>query len=292
MENGGLTRSPWQVSLGIWARQRRPASGVALALQGFWPAHGSGVPLSAGGRAIRPVPAADPLGALAYEQHIAATGELPTRDNAHDWYNALVWLAFPKTRRVINHLQVSEGTASSGGAAGASSGNANLAPSGAGSNGRTRRRDALTLLDENGAVLVTCEPSMVAALVQHRWSELFVKNRTAWQNKAHVWVMGHAMLEKLEDPRADLCAHIRICLMEQAHWARWSALPADERRSELDDWLAADIELHVHAPADLQPLPLMGIPGWCAANADSDFYNNPRIFRPPRHPKMSPPSGG
>jgi hypothetical protein len=35
-------------------------------------------------------------------------------------------------------------------------------------------------------------------------------------------------------------------------------------------------------PRDLSPLPLMGIPGWCADNEDPAFYGNTRIFRPGR----------
>ncbi len=284
MEAGGLTWSPWLASLGIWARQNRPAIDVALALQRFWPADGAGAPLSAGGRAIQPVPAAEPLGALAYEQHIARTGELPTRDNAHDWYNALVWLAFPKTRRVINHLQVTEGLASSGANIEAANRVANTAPLRAGSNGRTRRRDALTLLDENGAVLVTCAPVLQAALVDHDWQTFFVRHRALWETQAQVWVVGHAMLEKLEQPRIDLCAHVRIWLMDETVWADWYGLDEDARRYGLDAWLADDVKGNLQTPKDLQPLPLMGIPGWCADNADSDFYNNTTVFRPKRRP--------
>ena len=46
-----------------------------------------------------------PASAL-YESHVAATGEVPTRDNLHDFFNALVWLHFPLTKRTLNRLQV------------------------------------------------------------------------------------------------------------------------------------------------------------------------------------------
>ncbi|MGZ8273487.1 MAG: DUF3025 domain-containing protein, partial [Burkholderiaceae bacterium] len=47
------------------------------------------------GRPIR-FAAAGAAGDTAYEAHVARTGEVPTRDNAHDFFNALVWLAFPR----------------------------------------------------------------------------------------------------------------------------------------------------------------------------------------------------
>ena len=39
------------------------------------------------------------------------------------------------------------------------------------------------------------------------------------------------------------------------------------------------------------PLPLLGIPGWCAGNADVCFYDDAQVFRPRRAPerKTTPP---
>ena len=36
------------------------------------------------------------LSGMSYEVTIDATGEVPTRDNPHDNFNALQWLAFPR----------------------------------------------------------------------------------------------------------------------------------------------------------------------------------------------------
>lgn len=46
----------------------------------------------------------EPAGPLAagYEQHIAATGRVPTRDNAHDLFNGLVWLLCPGFKAALN----------------------------------------------------------------------------------------------------------------------------------------------------------------------------------------------
>ena len=38
----------------------------------------------------------------AYEQYIFDTGQVPTRENLHDFFNGLVWLQFPHTKRRLN----------------------------------------------------------------------------------------------------------------------------------------------------------------------------------------------
>jgi hypothetical protein len=48
-----------------------------------------------------------PLG-HAYETHIAQTGGLPTRDNLHDRFNALVWLHLPRLKALLNAVQAQE----------------------------------------------------------------------------------------------------------------------------------------------------------------------------------------
>jgi hypothetical protein len=44
----------------------------------------------------------------AYEAHIFRTGEVPTRDNLHDFFNGLAWLHFPQAKRRLNELQAGE----------------------------------------------------------------------------------------------------------------------------------------------------------------------------------------
>jgi hypothetical protein len=242
-------------------------------LQAIW----SGVPqapLSGGGMPVRPLASQAAQGALAYEAGIAQTGELPTRDNAHDWYNALVWLAYPQTKAMINSLQVHEGrqTACAGSR---------------GANGRTRRRDALTLLDENGAVLVTADPAMADALHRFDWQALFVQGRAQWQHQATLWVLGHALLDKLEQPRINLCAHVLVWVQSPDAFQRWRQLPVPRQRQGLDSWLATKIGDGLDEPAQLSPLPVLGVPGWWDENASSDFYNNTAVFRAGRRCRPS-----
>ena len=140
----------------------------------------------------------------------------------------------------------------------------------------------MTLFDENGAVFLTCMPDLVDALTRHDWTTLFVNRRADWSARAQVCIFGHALFEKLENPRVDLCAHARIWLMSSADWEAWCDLSTTARRQQVDAWLAGELRGRIHTPSDLQPLPVMGVPGWHADNADSAFYNNPTVFRPPR----------
>ncbi|MBV8035053.1 DUF3025 domain-containing protein [Roseateles sp.] len=184
--------------------------------------------------------------ATGYEQHIAATGRVPTRDNAHDLFNGLVWLRCPVLKAALNRAHVA----------------APPAPPGR----RGPMRDALTLLDESG-MLLAAPPELQQALREQDWTALFVTRRALWQ-QARALVVGHALLEKLLAPRPALCA--RVLLVADVEAPR---LPA------------------TLCPADMPPLPVLGIPGWWAANASREFYADDRVFRPKRL-ASSPAQGG
>ncbi|MGZ9031203.1 MAG: DUF3025 domain-containing protein, partial [Burkholderiaceae bacterium] len=133
------------------------------------------------GRPIR-FAAAGAAGDTAYEAHVARTGEVPTRDNAHDFFNALVWLAFPRSKARLNALQ-SQAIAATG-----------IAPH------RGALRDAATLIDENAVLLVTRRADIVDALRRHDWHSVFVGHRAAWGLEVRPVVFGHALLQKLTAP--------------------------------------------------------------------------------------------
>ncbi len=130
----------------------------------------------------------EPAGLLAtgYEHHVAATGRVPTRDNAHDLFNGLVWLRCPAFKAALNAAHIA----------------APPAPPGQ----RGPVRDALTLLDESGLLLAAPAP-LQAALRAQDWTALFVTHRALWQ-QVQPLVVGHALLEKLQAPRKPLCARV------------------------------------------------------------------------------------
>lgn len=174
----------------------------------------------------------------AYEAFIFRTRCCPTRSNAHDFFNGLAWLRFPDEKTRLNELQAAQ-----------------IATAGIGEV-RGAIRDAITLLDENGAFLQAPAPLWDALRVRD-WRRLFVHLRPLW-NEARVEIFGHALLEKLMAPRKDLTAHV------------WCGTPQ----------LAA-YEL---AEKPFAPLPVMGIPGWHPGSHDFSFYDDSLVFRNPRVP--------
>jgi hypothetical protein len=43
---------------------------------------------------------------------------------------------------------------------------------------------------------------------------------------------------------------------------------------------------NITRPADLFPLPVLGIPGWWPANENASFYDDREIFRPARSARL------
>lgn len=186
----------------------------------------------------------------AYEQYIWETRRVPTRDNLHDFFNGLVWLRFPHTKRRLNALQAQAIAAHGVRAV------------------RGPLRDALTLFDENGALLHAPEP-LWEALRERDWQALFVDLRPLWR-EARLVLFGHALLEKLVSPRKSIVAHV------------YQSRAAINCIADLDAWLAHDIDPQRWAHKPFVPLPVLGVPGWWPANEDAAFYADPLVFRPPR----------
>ncbi|MGZ5818605.1 MAG: DUF3025 domain-containing protein, partial [Burkholderiaceae bacterium] len=132
------------------------------------------------GMPIQFVPQADLPAGVAYEAFINATGSVPTRDNAHDFFNALVWLTFPQIKAQLNTLQAAAITQ-----AAASEVHHDLPQH------RGKLRDAATIFDENAALLVTRNASLVQALREHQWHDVFVGRRAAFNSDCEVWLFGH-----------------------------------------------------------------------------------------------------
>ncbi len=186
----------------------------------------------------------------AYEQFIFDTRQVPTRDNLHDFFNGLVWLHFPQAKRRLNALQAQAIAADGVQAV------------------RGPLRDALTVFDENGAVL-HAPPALWAALQARDWHRLFVDLRPLWQ-QAQLVLLGHALLEKLVSPRKPIVAHI------------YKAQAAIDSIAHLDAWLANEMQPAHWATKPFVPLPVLGVPGWWPANEDPVFYADPHVFRASR----------
>lgn len=221
--------------------QAAPHGSVAAALQGA--RLSSGMPDFVGQHAL-------PAG-RDYEAHIFQTRSVPTRDNLHDLFNGLVWLAFPQAKRRLNELQAGE-----------------IARAGV-STVRGPLRDALTLFDENGALL-HAPPALWQALVARDWHTLFVTRRGLW-NEARLLLFGHALLEKLVTPRKPITAHV-LCVPDRQSLHGTAGFD--------DAAIAASFYAKSLETKPFVPLPVLGVPGWCAENEAASFYADTQVFRP------------
>jgi len=221
--------------------------------------------VSGGGAPIRFVPPVAPSREFSaqYEVRIFETGEVQTRpDNWHDLFNALVWLAFPKTKAVLNGHHYGEIRARQG------------------ERLRGTARDVLTLFDEGGIVVASADAELSSLLRQFRWKELFWRRRAEVLRSMRFYVFGHAIYEKALEPYKGVTAK---ALMVEVTPDLLDA-PLERQLAELDA-RAADYFSGPQALAStrtLAPLPILGIPGWEPANAREEYYDDRAQFRPGR----------
>lgn len=198
-----------------------------------------------------------------YELRIAECGEIATRPNWHDLFNALAWTAFPRTKSAISamHARII-----------AEEGAAELQRRGV-------ARDVLTLFDESGAIVVSESPDTLATLRNFQWKALFWERRADWRRDAQVFVFGHALMEQMLAPHVGVTAK---CLLLEVPRGWLSAGDAAARIGEIDRRTAEYFldAAHLASTRSLQPLPLLGVPGWDVRAEEEAFYDDVRYFRP------------
>jgi hypothetical protein len=192
---------------------------------------------------VAPTPDARP-----YEIQVSETGRIATRpDNLHDWFNALAWLAFPRTKARMNALHAAE-----------------IPREGA---RRGPLRDLLTVFDEGGVLVACTDEALIGLVREFRWKDLFWRERARVRATMRLAVIGHAALEKALEPWPGITCKALFVSPEadlDQQGARWLAhLPPGAR------------------PRDLAPLPVFGYPDW-ADNERGEFYDDERYFRFPR----------
>jgi hypothetical protein len=182
-----------------------------------------------------------------YEITVYETGRVETRpDSLHDFFNALAWLAFPRTKARLNALHAAE-IPREGGRRGA-------------------LRDLLTIFDEGGAIVHCDDAKLVGLLRNFHWKALFWQNRERVKAAMRIVVFGHAVLEKALEPWPGVTCKAMVVP---------AAADPDAAATAWLERLAPGA-----SPRDLAPLPVFGFPGWLPQ--DEAFYDDERYFRPLR----------
>lgn len=229
---------------GAWPRRE--------ALQGLFDAQGIS---NAAGARVRLVEARQGP----YEEHIHQHAEMPFRERGwHDLFNALAWLAYPAAKAALNAAHYE-------------------AMHAGGTGPRGRSRDALTLFDESGAIVMSADATLLDDLRAFRWKRLFVERRGEVCEAMRFHVIGHALFEKALRPYVGLTAH--AVLFHVSPEAIAQPLP---QRVATADGLGAGAVRALKAPGELSPLPILGVPGWCPDNENPAFYDDTSYFRPGR----------
>lgn len=196
-----------------------------------------------------------------YEIRIAESGEIATRENWHDFFNAMSWLSFPKAKSAISakHAQLLSV----------------LGPSEL--RARSTPRDVLTLFDEGGIIVTSRDESLLDLIRRFDWKTLFIGRRADVIADMRFYLFGHSMLEKALDPYVGVTAKAILFRVDQQFLSdshREQIQHIDERA---EAWLMD--EANLSSAKNFAPLPWLGIPGWWQDNEAPSFYDNARYFR-------------
>ena len=225
--------------------------------QDRWPTHEELTALAEGvatarGKPVRfvaPGPAAGPR--RYYEIEIAESGAVPTRmENWHDLFNALVWIAFPRAKAMINeqHARILEERGAEE------------------ARRRSPERDALTLFDEGGVVISSSAPALMQLVRDFEWKELFWHRRAELHATTRFCVFGHACYEQALEPYVGMVAKTVFV-------------------DAIDDGIDRAMERHFSdrshftSPRSMPPMPLLGVPGWHPRASTEAFYDDASYFR-------------
>ena len=184
-----------------------------------------------------------------YELHIADTGEVETRpENWHDLFNALVWITFPRAKAAINaqHAAILEERGE------------------AEARRRSPERDALTLFDEGGVIVLSSDPALTRLIRDFEWKELFWNRRLELEEKMRFQVFGHACYEQALEPYIGMVA-------------KTITVPGADPDAAVAEFFSD--RANFLSPKALPPMPVLGVPGWHELTGTESFYDDARHFR-------------
>ena len=195
-----------------------------------------------------------------YESRIYLSGHIQTRaHNWHDFFNAIVWQVFPRSKSKLNEIHYQ----------------AQLTELEKNINNRSRIRDAATLFDESGIIVLSSSNTLIQLLESFEWKELFWKHRENVLSSMLFVVYGHGLYEKALNPFTGMTGKGIVFKVEHNYFSKTLS----------DQLLLADIMLEsllsqtFFSSAYLTPIPLLGYPGWVRENESELYYDDKRYFR-------------
>jgi hypothetical protein len=205
-----------------------------------------------------------------YEPRVYLKGEVQVRErNWHDLLNALVWLTFPRTKAALNarhYLALLERRARR---------TANRGPV----------EDAMTLFDEGGVIVAARDGDLLRLLENFSWKALFWQNRSRVLAEMRFYLFGHALYEKALNPFTGITGRGLLLEVETGFFDASSAAQI----AHIDDMAASRLvdPAALCTTRELAPVPILGVPGWCAGNVHESYYDNPDYFRTRRAGRSS-----
>ena len=195
-----------------------------------------------------------------YESRIYLTGQVQTRtENWHDFFNALVWYIFPRAKSALNQLHYQ----------------AQLFELLNKIKRRCALRDAATLFDESGIIVVNSEKILIQLLSNFEWKELFWWQRKTVLSSMRFFVFGHGLFEKALNPYVGMTGKGIILNVKETFFAQTLLNQLHSIDSILESFLLQALS----SSSDLTPVPLLGYPGWTEDNNSELYYENKKYFR-------------
>ena len=195
-----------------------------------------------------------------YESKIYLTGQVQTRDkNWHDLFNALVWQIFPRAKSALNHLHYQT----------------QLFESSNRIKCRSALRDAATLFDESGVIVVSSQEALIQLLKNFEWKQLFWRERDAVLSSMRFFIFGHGLYEKALNPYTGMTGKGIIFKVDETFFDQTLL----NQLQSIDLMLEPFLLQTLLSSSDLTPIPLLGYPGWTEDNSNETYYENKKYFR-------------
>jgi len=192
-----------------------------------------------------------------YEPRVYLKNELQTRtENWHDFFNSLIWLKFPQTKKTLNNLHFHQAKNREKGS------------------NRSTLENRITQFDECGAIIISNDNNLLDLIRNHQWQELFINQGEQFKDNIRCVIFGHAIFEKALNPYIGMTCH---CILLNDAILLDDLIKGNNKNLdlELSDIWSKKLSI---APNKLNAFPLLGIPGYWPEQ-DIEFYNNINYFR-------------